>query len=223
MNRYSGDDYVEAGMKEQGKWIRVLLLLLLCGWLGGCARQSITLRILDQETRKPIEGAVAIAWYYNAYGLPGLTHHATGDVAERKSDADGYLTFPMFWTSVVPHVKVYKYRYVGWDNFYVYKGFYPGYITMAREVRRKGFQYKSQDILLEPWKCKYSHISHESFLITIFPDDHQDIDAFKSIFLHNFHYYEDKFLNKEREYIRLTRDGYQVKSPVCEKQQKGDQ
>ena len=84
MNEYSEEDRVKAELMEMGKWIRVFLILLLCGWLSGCARQSITLRILDQETKKPIEGAVAIAWYYDTYGLPGLTYHKTGDVAERE-------------------------------------------------------------------------------------------------------------------------------------------
>ena len=58
--------------------ISFIVLLLL----SGCGYPTITLRVLDEQTKEPIEGAVAIAWWTTSHGLPGLTYHKTARVNE---------------------------------------------------------------------------------------------------------------------------------------------
>lgn len=164
------------------KTVTFASLLFMSLVLVGCGRPSITLRVLDEQTNEPIEGAVAIAWWTSSHGLPGLTYHKTAEVAERVSGPDGKLTLPPFSTGTIPRIKVYKPGYVGWDNFDIYKGYLFGDISRLHAVDRENFEYKSQDIFLERWKNKYSHISHEKFLKRIYPNDHKDIDAGKSLF-----------------------------------------
>lgn len=142
------------------------LLLLMSLMLVGCGghQPSITLRVLDEQTKQPIEGAYAIAWWYDVHGLPGLTYHKLAELAEDVSDKDGHIKLPPFSTSSMPHIKVFKPGYVGWWNFKIYKGHWENDIRYASKEKREGFVYVSQDIYLEKWKDEYSYSSHLSFL-----------------------------------------------------------
>lgn len=180
----------------------ITILLFVCSMVVGCGRPTITLRVLDEQTKEPIEGAVAIAWWDSSHGLPGLTYHKTAEVAERISDSDGKLTLPYFSTKTIPQIRVYKPGYVGWDNFVIYKGYMYNNMKTALEEKRKGFQYKSQDIYLERWKDEYSHISHQNFLESFFPNDHKDIDADKSLFSRTLREFEQPLVDGEREMLR---------------------
>jgi hypothetical protein len=155
------------------KVINLVFLLLVSMPLVACGRPSITLRVLDEQTREPIEGVVAIAWWSSAHGLPGLTYHKIAEAVERVSGPDGRLTFPGFATSTIPHIKVYKPGYVCWDIFEIYKGILFNDISRAYVVDREYPLYQNQDIYLEPWKDKYSYMSHDSFVTGgEFPTDH---------------------------------------------------
>jgi hypothetical protein len=133
----------------------------------GCARLPATFRVLDEKTKEPITGAVAIAWWSSYRGLPGLSYGVTDKVVERETGPDGTFKIPLILGRLagqVPRIKVYKPGYVGWDNRYVYMGHWKNDIKISREMKRGDFKYKSQDIYLERWKDEYSHISHDSFL-----------------------------------------------------------
>ncbi|MDH4319587.1 MAG: hypothetical protein OEV64_14460 [Desulfobulbaceae bacterium] len=148
-----------------------ILLLFISLMLVGCGghRPSITLRVLDEQTKEPIEGAYGIAWWYDVHGLPGLTHHELGELVEMVSDKEGNLKIPPLSCKTKPHIKVFKPGYVGWYNFEIYKGYYGNDRTWARVIKGKGFEYISQDIYLERWKNEYSHDSHFSFLNNMIP------------------------------------------------------
>lgn len=70
-----------------------------------------TIRVLDAETKEPIEGAVALAMWKRTKGLPGLYSTYTAKAVEAVSDADGFLRIPMrfgFFALQTPHLKIYK-------------------------------------------------------------------------------------------------------------------
>ncbi len=151
--------------------MRNLLLLLLCFSLSlsGCATPT-TFRVLDAETKQPIEGAVTLAEWTSTSGLPGLSYTNTAKVAEDVSDSEGKLSISGtvgFNALQTPHIKVYKPGYVGWDSRWIYLGCYEDNRTVAREKRREGFSMRTQDIFLVPWDGeKHSYISHGKFIST---------------------------------------------------------
>ena len=144
-------------------------LLIFAFLLNGCAT-STTLRVLDAETKQPIEGAVALAEWTGGRGLPGLSYTVTTKVAEDVSDSEGKLTIPGtigFNSLQRPHIKVYKPSYVGWDSTEIYLGYRGNNIMRTLAKRRTNFVMKDQDIFLEPWDDdKHSYTSHGSFIRT---------------------------------------------------------
>jgi len=157
-------------MKKTYTFVLLLFISLMVVGCGG-HRPSITLRLLDEQTKEPIEGAYGIAWWYEAHGMPGLIHHELGELFEMVSDKEGNMKLPPFSTGAIPHIKVFKPGYVGWYNFKIYKGHYAGDIYSAKVFKRNDFQYISQDIYLERWKNEYSHRSHFYFLDYMIPTD----------------------------------------------------
>lgn len=143
------------------------LLLILIFLLSGCAR-SITLRVVDAETRQPIEGAVALAEWVDTESTIGYYHTYTKKVAEDVSDNEGKLTIPDaggFLRENSPHIKIYKAGYVGWDSKLIYLGYYKNDIKAGNLVKRTDFSMKNQDIFLVPWDDeKHSYTSHGSFI-----------------------------------------------------------
>ena len=148
---------------------RLVQLLMLFFLLSGCAT-PITLRVLDTETKQPIEGAIALAEWVGTESTMGYYHTYTKKVAEDVSDSEGKLTIPDaggFLRENSPHIKVYKPGYVGWDSRLVYLGYYENNIRAARLETGKDFFMKDQDIFLEPWNDeKHSYISHGKFIRT---------------------------------------------------------
>ena len=145
------------------------LFLVFSFLLSGCAT-STTFRVLDAETKQPIEGAVALAEWTSSSGLPGLSHTDTVKVAEDVSDSEGKLTIPGtigFNALQTPHIKVYKPGYVGWDSRRIYLGYREDDITWTRAKKRSNFVMKNQDIFLVPWDDeKHSYTSHYKFTFT---------------------------------------------------------
>jgi hypothetical protein len=143
------------------------MLLIFALPLSGCVG-STTFRVLDAETKQPIEGAVALAEWISTSGLPGLSHTDTVKVAEDVSDSEGELTIPGAWGLLAlqpPHIKVYKPGYVGWDSKRIYLGYRGNDIMRTRAKRRTDFVMKDQDIFLELWdEEKHSYISHGKFI-----------------------------------------------------------
>jgi hypothetical protein len=134
--------------------------------LNGCAGPT-TFRVLDAETKEPVEGAVSIAMWYRTKGLPGLSSTYTAKAVEAESDADGFFRIPWVVGTLAlqkPHLKVYKPGYVGWDSRKIYLGCRDDDRTRARYKRRENFTMTNQDLYLEPWREEYSFISHGSFI-----------------------------------------------------------
>jgi len=150
----------------------VCLLLLAAFCLNGCSTAT-TFRVLDAETGKPIEGAVALAtWAMGSGWPPGLSYGYTAKAVEVVSDKDGTFTIPGVTGKIAfntPYLQVYKPGYVGWNSRRVYLGHYNGYEGArkhARTKKRENFVWKDQDIYLEPWKDDgtMNHYTHWDFL-----------------------------------------------------------
>ncbi|MCI5123905.1 MAG: hypothetical protein D3925_05370 [Candidatus Electrothrix sp. AR5] len=187
-------------LKQYGFTILLTFVLPLNGCSG-----STTFRVLDAETKQPIEGAVALAEWTSTGGLPGFSHTSTDKVAEDVSDSEGKLTIPGAWGFLAlqtPHIKIYKPGYVGWDSKRIYLGYRGNDIMRTRAKKRTDFVMKNQDIFLEPWDDeKHSYISHGSFLsISVGFSDvgmrRDDSKYFKAID------YEIPFRRRERNTIR---------------------
>ncbi|MFH7320185.1 carboxypeptidase-like regulatory domain-containing protein [Desulfurivibrio sp. D14AmB] len=168
--------------------------------LNGCAGPT-TIRVLDAETKEPIEGAVAIAMWYRTKGLPGLSSTYTAKVVEAESDADGFFRIPGVAGTLAlqkPHLKVYKPGYVGWDSKLIYLGRSEKNPTIPVYERRETFAMKDQDLYLEPWREEYTHVSHELFLSI--PGDKIDLSTSK--YLTKIHDYEAPRSQSERKLRR---------------------
>ncbi len=184
--------------------ISTLLIILVS--LNGCATTTKTFRVLDAETKKPIRGAVALAEWISVKGF-GFTHTDTAKIVEAVTDRNGFFTLPAVFGTIAdqtPHIKVYKPGYVGWDSRWIYLGCYEENRRSPREIRRKGFSMRDQDIYLEPWKDEYSFISHGKFIrpnvsfedVGMKPQDSKYRKAIR---------YEVKFSGKERKALRERR------------------
>jgi hypothetical protein len=150
-------------------FLNVLILFALL--LSGCAA-STTFRVLDAETKEPIEGAVALAEWIGGSRMgiiAGPTFAHTAKVVEVVTDSEGKFMIPVVGGSLAmqtPHIKIYKPGYVGWDSRRIYLGYRGTDIKRTRAKKRVGFTMKDQDISLEPWTDEYSFISHSSFIDT---------------------------------------------------------
>lgn len=184
-------------------------LLVFSISLSGCAA-STTFRVLDAETKQPIEGAVALAeWigYRRMAIIAGPTSTHTAKIVEVVTDSEGIFQIPVVLgrlAAQTPQLKVYKAGYVGWDSSRIYLGCRANDIKRQRTKKREGFSMEDQDIYLEPWKDEYSFISHYSFLQTfaIFDDvgmKSQDSKYRKAI------RYEVPFSSKERDMLYKER------------------
>jgi len=150
------------------------VLLVLGLHLGGCSTAT-TFRVLDAETKKPVEGAVALATWGGSRRMAiiaGPTFGYTAKAVEAVSDKNGYFTIPGVTGEIAfntPLLQVYKPGYVGWNSRRVYLGHYNGYEGARKHVRtkkRESFVWKDQDIYLEPWNddAVYNHYTHWDFL-----------------------------------------------------------
>lgn len=184
--------------------------IVLLAPLTGCGRPAITLRVLDEVTKKPIAGAVAIAEWTRSEGLPGLSTSKTARVEEQVSGPDGTLTFspvPVEVSRQIPNIMIYKPGYVGWHNFSMYKGILFNDYRRAHIIKKAGFEYKSQDVYLEHWKDGHTRYSHYRFLTNISIDD---TDAFRtqdSLYEKEVRKFELPLLREEEKYHDTMQKG----------------
>lgn len=107
---------------ENRQILKVLVvLILLCLPLAACATMPTAL-VVDAESGKPVEGAIALAQWFETVPL-GLGLGATqrlDKAAEAYSDKDGKVNIDGFWGVYVfsqePRLTVYKPGYVIWDS-----------------------------------------------------------------------------------------------------------
>ena len=133
--------------------ISVIFLLYLI-W-GGYSRISGT--VVDDETGKPIEGAIVyVEWDITK----GIGHTATNLYKnfDTVSDKDGVFHLPGVWRPFVNHptLIIYKRGYIAWRNDFRF----PGY------KRRHAFKWKNgYSYLLERFvEGRYLHDKHTSFI-----------------------------------------------------------
>ena len=104
---------------------RLAALLLLALASVGCARM-VQGRVLDAETRQPIQGAVVVGVWTTLSGLPGLHSHKLVGVRETETDADGQFALERLRSSGLDGegdgqaIAVYKFGYVAWSNLFVF-------------------------------------------------------------------------------------------------------
>ena len=181
----------------------VCLLLLAAFCLSGCSTAT-TFRVLDAETREPIDGAVALATWGGSRRMAiiaGPTFGYTAKAVEEVSDKDGYLTIPGTTGEKAlnpPLLQIYKPGYVGWNSQRIYLGHYNGYEGARKHVRtkkRENFVWKDQDIYLEPWNddAGYNHYTHWDFM--------SPPTGFEEGFAEEKH--DDSIYYKARDYERL--------------------
>jgi hypothetical protein len=120
--------------------------------------------VIDDETGKPIDGAVAIAiWrkhnYLNAW-FEGGTEEVV-KIEESVSDKEGriYINgfFGLYLFSQEPHLTIYKFGYVCWDQEDIY-------ITDTHTEKRIDFNLKHRTARLKKWPEGFSFLGHESFI-----------------------------------------------------------
>lgn len=131
-----------------------------------------TATVIDDETGKPIEGAVAIAIWRgkqkNCTIVGSLEGACWGFLRaeETASDKEGKITIPGFWKTTIdpgkrgsatsPRLTVYKFGYVCWDQQEI---FHP----KSRWEDRKDFNRDNRIVRLEKWPEDMSFRKHSDF------------------------------------------------------------
>ncbi len=196
-----------AGISNQCLLNGLIICTLL---LGGCA-SATTFRVLDAKTKEPIEGAVALAEWIGGRRMgiiAGPTSSYTAKVVEEVTDSDGIFKIPAVGGTLamqIPHIKVYKPGYVGWDSRRIYLGYRGNDIKRIRAKKRTGFIMEDQDIYLEPWKDEYSFISHDDFINTFVNFDDVGLKAQDSKYEKAIRY-EVPYKRLEKETLRKKRN-----------------
>ena len=146
-------------MKKTPQIGSLSLTVLVCAVLiVSCGKSTVTGRVVDAETGKPIEGAaVHIFWAKSGSGPPGLGGEVKVDVVETLTDADGSFEVPKYNKySYTYNMAVYKKGYVCWSNRKVF----PTY------EERHDFKLKTGMVIkLEQFKPKYSQLKHADFTL----------------------------------------------------------
>ncbi len=112
-------------------------------------------RIVDAETKQPIEGAVVLVEWTKTIGY-GLTRTESYKVAEALSDKDGKFDLPGCYSPFVdePDVTVYKKGYVAWSSRWIFPGM----------RNRTDFKWGDSIVHLEVFKNEYTHNDHTKFI-----------------------------------------------------------
>jgi hypothetical protein len=157
----------------------VLALLLLSSLLLPTACSSRdktpegpTATVIDDETGKPIEGAVAIAIWRDYKGVSVVNALHGGGPKFKKaeevvSDKEGNIFIPDFWKTTKgkggtgsvydPRLTIYKFGYVCWDQQEI---FHPN----NRWGERKDFNRDNRIVRLKKWPEDMSFDKHSGFI-----------------------------------------------------------
>ncbi len=160
------------------KSIAAILLLLLCTYFPPVAlsqsNREPTAVIVDAETGRPIEGAVALAQWHTWSGKDRAWWEGgtwkLKKAEEVFADQDGKIYIDAFWGTYVfsrkPRLTVYKPGYVLWDS----KEVLPDYAERKdfdddhRVIRLLRFESESRRWGVESKQILNPHNFHESFL-----------------------------------------------------------
>jgi hypothetical protein len=153
------------------RYLSRLVFIPIVFLLSACSL-PMTLTVLDQETKQPIEDASCIAWW-NVKEIDGSYYVAK--IVEAKTDTKGKFRVPMVLGRKAlrtPNIKIYKHEYVGWDAKSTYEGHQVGDDSMPLRGPREDFGFKSQNIYLERYdgnNLNYSRETHFSYLSAYLP------------------------------------------------------
>jgi len=133
-----------------------LVLVVLCAtvFTFGCY-PSISGKVIDAETKQPIEGAIVLVEWTKKHGF-GDRWTESYKVVEVVSDKDGNVKIDGCYSPFVepPDVTVYKKGYVAWSS----RNIFP-----SNEARRD-FKWDSGYVFkMEHFKEGYSYDKHENF------------------------------------------------------------
>lgn len=133
--------------------------------------------VVDDETGKPIEGAVAIA-IWRDYKNVSLINALHGGGAKFKkaeevvSDSEGRIYIPDFWKTTKnkggdlnPRLTIYKFGYVCWDQKEI---FAPDY----KWTKRTDFNRDNRIVKMKKWPEVFSFKEHSSFMSNVTSGDY---------------------------------------------------
>jgi hypothetical protein len=157
-----------------------------------------TVTVIDEETGKPIEGAVAIAiWRKPSWTKGGLFEGGGYDVTkieEVVSDSDGNIYISGFWSwhlfGYDPTLNIYKPDYVCWDDKAIY-------IDAHHIPLRTDFDKKHRIARMVKWPDEFSFIGHQTFVGNVTRGD--DAEAPKKLFRKAFRYETPFYVKEENE------------------------
>ena len=149
--------------------------------------------VLDAETGKPIEGAVAIA-IWRGEDKDGPWFEGGSQVAERieeaVSDKEGKIYIDDFWDWHLlelsyPRLTIYKPGYVCWDQKNIY-------IDRFHSEERKDFDKENRIARIKKWPDNFSFVSHWNFMDSV---TYGDIDnSQQKIFQKAFNFEKPYFM-----------------------------
>ncbi len=167
-----------------------------CLGMGGTPVSTATL--IDEETGKPIEGAVALAIWRKTSSTEGAWFEGGKfevlRIVEEVSDSNGNIYISGFWNwhlenERYPHLTIYKRGYVCWDQGSIY-------IDELHRIKRTDFDKGHRIVRMRKWPEGFSFIGHERFVNSVTFGDHSE--APKRLFNKEFHN-EIPFASKERD------------------------
>ncbi len=173
-----------------------------CLGMGGTTEPTVT--VIDEETGKPIEGAVALAiWREHSYTKRAWWEGGTDVVIrieEAVSGSEGKIFIDGFWNwhfyeDRYPHLTIYKPGYVCWDQGNVY-------IDEFHGPKRTDFDEDHRIARMRKWPEGFSFVGHNSFVNFVTQNDYTD--APKKLFLKAYDY-ERPFRIKENTEIDKKR------------------
>jgi len=120
-------------------------------------------RVIDAETRKPIEGAAVLIECT-------MTNRAADSykVSEVVSDKEGNLDLPGCYIPYArpPIVTIYKKDYVAWNS----REIFPHYDRRSDFEWVYGYEFKLQKFL-----SAYSYLKHREFIVSFYPPNNKDM------------------------------------------------
>ena len=137
--------------------VTIVLFFLMGTSATGCARIIITGKVVDLETRKPIERAAVFIEWMQSKGMPGLSYSSKIESFETLSDSEGSFEVPVYSIRANGFkLIVYKKGYVCWSSERVF----PSLEKTTDFLLKDGMLIK-----LEPFKAEYSPQEHAVFVM----------------------------------------------------------
>jgi len=138
---------------------QLLIAVALVALAGSGCASTIHARVLDAETRQPIQGAVVLGVWTTVEGLFGLYNHKLVGVGEAETDAEGRFTLERLRSSGLDGegdgqaVTIYKFGYVAWSNLFLFP-----------DSAQRRNQRVPSEILLDRLPAGATHQRHLQFI-----------------------------------------------------------